>query len=142
MLGITFKENCPDIRNTRAIDIYQELKSYDLDIDVYDPWADPTGTPASPPAPVEAAGVGGADIIGAAAVPTTGTVSVKGDAANVQFVGAGQTSGAGTLAPGTYTLMVTFGVGEAPASAGQVTVSAGATTTVTCKSSFRRCSSH
>jgi len=108
----------------------------------YDPWADPTGTPASPPAPVEAAGVGGADIIGAAAVPTTGTVSVKGDAANVQFVGAGQTSGAGTLAPGTYTLMVTFGVGEAPASAGQVTVSAGATTTVTCKSSFRRCSSH
>lgn len=41
MLGITFKENCPDIRNTRAIDIYQELKSYDLEIDVYDPWADP-----------------------------------------------------------------------------------------------------
>lgn len=41
MLGITFKENCPDIRNTRAIDIYQELKSYDLDIEVYDPWADP-----------------------------------------------------------------------------------------------------
>ncbi|MCR9154890.1 MAG: nucleotide sugar dehydrogenase [Bacteroidetes bacterium] len=41
MLGITFKENCPDIRNTRAIDIYNELKSYDLDIDLYDPWADP-----------------------------------------------------------------------------------------------------
>jgi len=40
MLGITFKENCPDIRNTRAIDIYKELKSYDLDIDVYDPWSD------------------------------------------------------------------------------------------------------
>lgn len=39
MLGITFKENCPDIRNTRAIDIYHELKTYDLRIDVYDPWA-------------------------------------------------------------------------------------------------------
>jgi len=40
MLGITFKENCPDIRNTRAIDIYNELKSYDMQVDVYDPWAD------------------------------------------------------------------------------------------------------
>ncbi|MBK6564147.1 MAG: nucleotide sugar dehydrogenase [Saprospiraceae bacterium] len=39
MLGITFKENCPDIRNTRAIDIYHELKTYDLNVDVYDPWA-------------------------------------------------------------------------------------------------------
>jgi len=39
MLGITFKENCPDIRNTKAIDIYQELKSYNVNIDVYDPWA-------------------------------------------------------------------------------------------------------
>ena len=41
MLGITFKENCPDIRNTRAIDIFQELSTYDLGVDVYDPWADP-----------------------------------------------------------------------------------------------------
>lgn len=40
MLGITFKENCPDIRNTRAIDIYHELKTYELNVDVYDPWAD------------------------------------------------------------------------------------------------------
>ncbi len=40
MLGITFKENCPDIRNTRAIDIYHELRTYDLHTDVYDPWAD------------------------------------------------------------------------------------------------------
>lgn len=39
MLGITFKENCPDIRNTKAIDIYHELKTYDLNVDVYDPWA-------------------------------------------------------------------------------------------------------
>lgn len=40
MLGFTFKENCPDIRNTRAIDIYHELRTYDLHTDVYDPWAD------------------------------------------------------------------------------------------------------
>lgn len=40
MLGMTFKENCPDIRNTKAIDIYNELSTYDVNIDVYDPWAD------------------------------------------------------------------------------------------------------
>lgn len=40
MLGITFKENCPDIRNTRAIDIYNELLTYDIKVDVYDPWAE------------------------------------------------------------------------------------------------------
>jgi UDP-N-acetyl-D-glucosamine/UDP-N-acetyl-D-galactosamine dehydrogenase len=39
LLGITFKENCPDIRNTRAIDVYKELKDYHVDIDLYDPWA-------------------------------------------------------------------------------------------------------
>ncbi len=39
LLGITFKENCPDIRNTRAIDIYQELKEFGVEVDVYDPWA-------------------------------------------------------------------------------------------------------
>lgn len=39
MLGITFKENCPDIRNTRAIDVYEELVSYDVKVDLYDPWA-------------------------------------------------------------------------------------------------------
>lgn len=39
LLGITFKENCPDIRNTRVIDIYNELKSFGVNIDVYDPWA-------------------------------------------------------------------------------------------------------
>ena len=41
LLGITFKENCPDIRNTRAIDIYKELTTYDMEVSVYDPWADP-----------------------------------------------------------------------------------------------------
>jgi UDP-N-acetyl-D-glucosamine/UDP-N-acetyl-D-galactosamine dehydrogenase len=40
MLGITFKENCPDIRNTRSIDVYKELQSYNVNIDVYDPWAE------------------------------------------------------------------------------------------------------
>ncbi len=39
VLGIAFKENCPDIRNSRAIDIINELKSYDVNVDVYDPWA-------------------------------------------------------------------------------------------------------
>jgi UDP-N-acetyl-D-galactosamine dehydrogenase len=39
MLGITFKENCPDIRNTKAIDIYHELISYGIAVDIYDPWA-------------------------------------------------------------------------------------------------------
>jgi len=41
ILGITFKENCPDIRNTKAIDIYNELHEYEIEADVYDPWADP-----------------------------------------------------------------------------------------------------
>lgn len=41
MLGITFKENCPDIRNTKAIDIYRELLEYGIEADVYDPWANP-----------------------------------------------------------------------------------------------------
>ena len=39
VLGITFKEDCPDIRNTRAIDIIEELKSYSANVCVYDPWA-------------------------------------------------------------------------------------------------------
>jgi UDP-N-acetyl-D-galactosamine dehydrogenase len=39
ILGITFKENCPDVRNTRVIDIYNELKLFGLNCDVYDPWA-------------------------------------------------------------------------------------------------------
>jgi len=39
MLGITFKESCHDIRNTRVIDVYDELKSYNVNVDVYDPWA-------------------------------------------------------------------------------------------------------
>ena len=41
MLGITFKENCPDIRNTRAVDIVHELKQYGMEVEIHDPWADP-----------------------------------------------------------------------------------------------------
>ncbi len=41
ILGFTFKEDCPDVRNTRVIDIYNELKSFDMDVEVYDPWANP-----------------------------------------------------------------------------------------------------
>lgn len=38
LLGFTFKENCPDIRNTKVIDIYNSLKTYTSDIHIYDPW--------------------------------------------------------------------------------------------------------
>jgi UDP-N-acetyl-D-galactosamine dehydrogenase len=40
IMGITFKENCPDIRNSKVIDVINELKNYELNIDVLDPWAD------------------------------------------------------------------------------------------------------
>lgn len=40
MLGMTFKENCPDIRNTKAIDIHEALREYSMQVDVYEPWAD------------------------------------------------------------------------------------------------------
>ncbi len=38
IMGLTFKENCPDIRNTRIVDIVEELKTYGVSVDVYDPW--------------------------------------------------------------------------------------------------------
>ena len=41
ILGFTFKENCPDVRNTKVIDIYNALQTYNLNITVYDPWANP-----------------------------------------------------------------------------------------------------
>lgn len=41
ILGFTFKENCPDVRNTKVIDIYNALKAYNVNITVYDPWANP-----------------------------------------------------------------------------------------------------
>ncbi len=44
IMGLTFKENCPDIRNTRVIDIINEFNSYGAQIDIYDPWVDPKET--------------------------------------------------------------------------------------------------
>jgi UDP-N-acetyl-D-galactosamine dehydrogenase len=40
IMGFSFKENCPDLRNTRVIDIVEKLNSYSVDVDVYDPWCD------------------------------------------------------------------------------------------------------
>jgi UDP-N-acetyl-D-glucosamine/UDP-N-acetyl-D-galactosamine dehydrogenase len=41
IMGLTFKENCPDLRNTRVIDVIEEFKGYHVQVDVYDPWVDP-----------------------------------------------------------------------------------------------------
>lgn len=41
VMGLTFKENCPDLRNTRVIDVIAELEGYGIKVDVYDPWIDP-----------------------------------------------------------------------------------------------------
>lgn len=40
VMGLTFKENCPDVRNTRIVDIVKELGEYNIQVDVYDPWVD------------------------------------------------------------------------------------------------------
>jgi len=40
LLGFSFKENCPDIRNSRVIDIYNELRQFQIEVDIYDPWVD------------------------------------------------------------------------------------------------------
>ncbi|WP_431355329.1 Vi polysaccharide biosynthesis UDP-N-acetylglucosamine C-6 dehydrogenase TviB [Pseudidiomarina mangrovi] len=40
IMGLTFKENCPDIRNTKVVDIIDELKQYGVNVDIYDPWVD------------------------------------------------------------------------------------------------------
>ena len=41
VLGFTFKENCPDVRNTKVIDIIKTLEEYNADVTIYDPWANP-----------------------------------------------------------------------------------------------------
>jgi len=41
VLGVTFKEDCPDMRNTKVVDVIEELKAYNCQVDVYDPWVDP-----------------------------------------------------------------------------------------------------
>jgi UDP-N-acetyl-D-galactosamine dehydrogenase len=57
VMGLTFKENCPDLRNTKVIDIVRELTEYNIQVDVYDPWISPSEaeheyniTPVSEPA--------------------------------------------------------------------------------------------
>ena len=42
VLGITFKENCPDVRNTKAVDVIHNLESYHTNVSIYDPWASPS----------------------------------------------------------------------------------------------------
>jgi UDP-N-acetyl-D-galactosamine dehydrogenase len=42
MLGITFKENCPDVRNTKIVDVIAALKDYGIQVSIYDPWANPS----------------------------------------------------------------------------------------------------
>ena len=42
MLGITFKENCPDVRNTKIVDVVQALKEYGIEVTIFDPWARPS----------------------------------------------------------------------------------------------------
>ena len=61
VLGLTFKENCPDIRNTRVIDVIQELQAYGVEVHVHDPVSDPTmmtgpapGSPSRPCAIISA----------------------------------------------------------------------------------------
>ena len=39
-MGLAFKENCPDVRNTRVVDVVRELQVYGARVDVYDPWVD------------------------------------------------------------------------------------------------------
>ena len=58
VMGLTFKENCPDLRNSRVIDIIRELEAFGAAVDVHDPWADPAAaaheygvTPIAAPAP-------------------------------------------------------------------------------------------
>jgi UDP-N-acetyl-D-galactosamine dehydrogenase len=40
LLGLTFKENCPDLRNTRVVDLAREFREYGASVDIHDPWAD------------------------------------------------------------------------------------------------------
>jgi UDP-N-acetyl-D-galactosamine dehydrogenase len=47
VLGLSFKENCPDIRNTKVVDIIERLRAYNTQVDVYDPWIIPEEAEAS-----------------------------------------------------------------------------------------------
>lgn len=91
ILGITFKENCPDTRNTKVLDIYHTLSEYTRNITIYDPWANPDsvareyGLTITPALPELAAGC--------AAVGTVSKVPVACAGAEVSAAGAGAGSG-------------------------------------------------
>lgn len=55
VLGLAFKENCPDVRNTRVVDVIRSLQAYDVQVDVYDPWVDPARARAEHGLELEAA---------------------------------------------------------------------------------------
>ena len=64
VMGLTFKEDCPDLRNTRVVDIIDELKDYGADVDVYDPWVDKQEAEREYGIkPISAPGVGDYDVI-------------------------------------------------------------------------------
>ncbi|MEC8424546.1 MAG: hypothetical protein VX000_12270, partial [Myxococcota bacterium] len=107
----------------------------------------PSPAAASAPAPASEAAVPAPQAGDAAgeppdappAPPEGGTLSIGGDAAAVRLVGATGSFGAGTVPPGTYTLMVEFDAGTPPVPQGSITVPAGGKVQVTCKASFLRC---
>jgi hypothetical protein len=80
-------------------------------------------------------------IASAASAPDPATLSVKGDAARVQLVsGTGASFSGGALPPGRYAVVVTYTPGSPPVAVSETNVQPGQTVTVTCKSSFMRCS--
>ena len=102
ILGITFKENCPDTRNTKVLDIYHTLSEYTRNITIYDPWANPDsvareyGLTITPALPEVAAGCDGA-VCELPAAGAGGEVSAAcaaaGTASEVPAAGAGAGSG-------------------------------------------------
>ena len=108
ILGITFKENCPDTRNTKVLDIYHTLSEYTRNITIYDPWANPdsvareyglTITPALPELAAAGAGAGSggelpaAGAAEAAASEVAAGCAAAGTASEVPAAGAGVGSG-------------------------------------------------
>ncbi|QFT58863.1 UDP-N-acetyl-D-glucosamine 6-dehydrogenase [Sulfitobacter sp. THAF37] len=77
VLGLTFKENCPDLRNTRVIDLIRELRDYGAEVDVHDPWVDPA----------EARRAFGIDMVAAPAPDTYDAVVLA--VAHAEFASAG-----------------------------------------------------
>jgi len=80
-------------------------------------------------------------IASAASSPDPATLAVKGDAARVQLVSSsGESYSSGALPPGRYSVVVTYAPGSPPVTVSETNVQPGQSVTVTCKSSFMRCS--